>query len=405
VPALDAERQGLIPFTAAGGEVEPGPRLQQDAREEGSAMTDARPVPPGLQPYWTGSVQDFVTLPPLELDDGLKERHGFYSMMLAAILASQFNGNKHGESGDYGTWRKQQLNFETPDGSRLYRGGTYLGHNIAALAVDAAGRVIDYDFNHNDVFNSSVEHAESRLIRRLFSLAELPTAAPVHPQGGPATPMFELAVSAAPRAATGEPTPHTSGAGPGLRRKGYSTLLTDVTIYTSLESCAQCSGIMALADLREVVYLQYDQGQYLIGNMMYRATAGPAPLVAPNDFRAPLPVPGDTFGSDVYDGLNLAFREFAGLVGSEPFYRDGGFVDRGHSVTSFLCTDSALSVFEAAGRELEETKTASLPDYRRPTRDGHILPSALTNADVLQHVKGFLHYARTQGGRGTAHRV
>jgi tRNA(Arg) A34 adenosine deaminase TadA len=368
-------------------------------------MTDPRPVPPGLQPYWTGSVQDFATVPPLDLEEGLKERHRLYSMLLAAIVASQFNGNKHGEAGDYGSWRKDQLISGTPDGVRLYRGGTYLGHNIAALAVDAAGRVIDYDFNHNNVFNSSVEHAESRLIRRLFSLAELPDAAPVLPRAGPVMPMFQLAVSAAPSAATGEPIAYTAGASPGLRRKGYSTLLTDVTIYTSLESCAQCSGIMALADLREVVYLQYDQGQYLIGNMMYRATAGPTPMIGRNDFRAPLPVPGDTFGSDLYDGLNLAFRQFVGLVAGEPFYKDGAFVDKGHSVTSFLCTDSALSVFAAAGRQLEQTETASIPAYQRPTRDGRILPSALSNADLLQHLKGFLDYARRQGGRGTAHRV
>ena len=65
--------------------------------------------------------------------------------------------------------------------------------------------------------------------------------------------------------------------GRARRSAGYGTLLADVSIYTSLESCAQCSGIMALANVREVAYLQYDQGQYLVGNLMYRATRGGGP--------------------------------------------------------------------------------------------------------------------------------
>ena len=131
-----------------------------------------RPVPPGLADAWTHPLSEFATLPPAELEPGLRERHGIYSLLTMAVVASQFNGNKHGDRGDYGAWRKGQVALEA-GGNRVYRGGTYLGHNIGAIAVDARGTIVDFDFNHNEVFNSSVEHAESRLVRRLFGLAQV----------------------------------------------------------------------------------------------------------------------------------------------------------------------------------------------------------------------------------------
>ena len=42
-----------------------------------------------------------------------------------------------------------------------------------------------------------------------------------------------------------------------------------VTLYTSLESCAQCSGVMSLAGIKQIVYLQNDFTAYKIGNIMY----------------------------------------------------------------------------------------------------------------------------------------
>ena len=52
------------------------------------------------------------------------------------------------------------------------RRSSYLGHNIAAIAVSPTGRIVDFDFNHNELFNSSAEHAEARLLRRLFALGK-----------------------------------------------------------------------------------------------------------------------------------------------------------------------------------------------------------------------------------------
>ena len=99
-----------------------------------------------------------------------------------SVVLGQWNGNKFGESGDYGPWRAEQVIGSADGGGHLYAGGTYEGHNIAALAVDGEGRVeIDFDFNHNNAFDSSAEHAESRLVRRVFSLDQVyaPWAAPL----------------------------------------------------------------------------------------------------------------------------------------------------------------------------------------------------------------------------------
>jgi len=210
-----------------------------------------RPVPPGLADAWTKPLSEFATLPAAEIEPGLRERHTIYSLLTMAVVASQFNGNKHGDRGDYGSWREGQVALAA-GGDRVYRGGTYLGHNIGAIAVDARGTVVDFDFNHNEVFNSSVEHAESRLVRRLFGLAQVfdpwrQAGVGVASEAGPG------AAAEPPRIFlfTADPVATRSAAGAAAAaQRGYGTLLADVSIYTSLESCAQSSGIRALANVR-----------------------------------------------------------------------------------------------------------------------------------------------------------
>ena len=371
-----------------------------------------RPTPPGLSAFWTTPLRDVATLPAEPIEPGLRERHRLYSLLTMAIVAAQFNGNKHGDHGDYGAWRAGQLEPGVPAAKRIYGGGTYLGHNIAAVAVDARGNVVDHDFNHNELFNSSVEHAESRLVRRVFSLAQIfdpwrqwkasaGAAAGAGANGGGA-----VEPSVAPRTFlfTAQPgLAEAAGLAAGPGRQGYGTLLADVTIYTSLESCAQCSGIMALANVREIVYLQYDQGQYLIGNLMYRATrGGPG---GPKGSGAPRPIPGSDFDFEWYDQLNAANIDFANGVAKAPFYREPGFSDRSASITSFLCTDRALEIYRDAARSLDAIGATEHPDYRRPDHAGNPVEGALSNAEVLAAVKRYLDYARSQGGRGTQHRV
>src|SRR5271167_3375420 len=141
---------------------------RRETTTRGFAMTDERPVPPGLSPFWTGTVQQFAELPPNVFTPEEQERHRIYSLLLMGVIYGKWSGNKYGEIGDYGEWRSAQEIGSTTEGLKIYAGGSYLGHNIAALAVDAEGRIIDFDFNHNQVFDSTVEHAESRLVRRVF---------------------------------------------------------------------------------------------------------------------------------------------------------------------------------------------------------------------------------------------
>ena len=189
--------------------------------------------------------------------DAVKERHRIYCYLLMKLIVRFWNGNKRGPLGTYPLRPRQVDRKQVPDTPARYRGemmanpgglrvnwDRYLGHNIACIAVDGNGDIIDFDFNHNDFFRSSAEHAESRMVRRLFSL----------------TDVFD-----------GWKT------GKKVSDKPHIASLNDVTLYTTLESCAQCSGVMSLAGVKQIVYMQNDFTAYKIGNLMYNlANRGPA---------------------------------------------------------------------------------------------------------------------------------
>jgi tRNA(Arg) A34 adenosine deaminase TadA len=327
-------------------------------------MMDRHPPPPVLDPqsplatFWEKRVWELATLALAEMPVELKERHYLYSLLVAALVSSYWNGNKRGQDGAY-PWRQKQ---RQPNG--IYSGGQYLGHNIACIGVDGSGEVIDFDFNHNEIFSSSVEHAESRLVRRVFSLAQVYDDWRIRrPEDLP-------------------------------RSQGYANLLSDVTVYTSLESCAQCSGIMALGQVKSVVYLQHDPGQFVIGNILWKLTT--------SGLKAPLPISADQFGFPYYDALNAGYKEFYSGVVQEPFYIDGnGKKDNAQSITSFLCTDIAKNIFDRALQELE-SYTVKYPEYRPAD-----IASArsLTNREVQTHTRGFYAYAVASGRRGTSHKL
>jgi tRNA(Arg) A34 adenosine deaminase TadA len=335
-------------------------------------------LPPVLDPddplavYWKKPVSDLATVAAAKLPAEQCERHRIYSLVTMGLVASFWNGNKRGQNGNYPWRKKQKRQNGTYAGDRL--GDRYLGHNIASIAVDGNGDIIDFEFNHNDIFNSSAEHAEARLVRRVFSLAQI----------------YDDWQTRKP----GE-----------SRSTGYSNLLSSVTIYTSLESCAQCSGIMTLGNVDKVVYLQQDPGQRLIGNMLYNLTNKPP---KPGDppatvkYGAPNPIGGADFGFDYTVNLDQQYFEFHKKVRTVPFYiaRDGK-KDTSQSITSFLCTDVAKDIFDAAAGELK-TLYPLYPDYK-PQGTGD--PARVrTNAQALSHAQGFLLYASETAQRGTPHK-
>jgi tRNA(Arg) A34 adenosine deaminase TadA len=287
--------------------------------------------------------------------------------------------------------------IQNPAGLRV-NWDRYLGHNIACVAVDGNGDIIDFDFNHNDFFRSSAEHAESRMVRRLFSL----------------TDVFD-----------GWKT------GKKVNDKPHAASLNDVTLYTSLESCAQCSGVMSLAGVKQIIYLQNDFTAYKIGNLMYNlANRNPAVdsrgnaildwqgKAIPSLPGAPIPIAASEIQLDEFKKLNDANLEFAGNiiaakaanekdpsnVGGAFFVAENGRPDFDASITSFLCTDAALKIFEDGGGKLD---TLDLDPASRGWKfpDKPDNKDILTNQECLQRARDFYAYADIEGYRGSPHKL
>lgn len=326
--------------------------------------------PPVLDPtvplalYWNKPLCELarIDLAPISAEES--ERHRIYSLLLMSIVHCFWNGNKRGQDGQY-PWRPKQ---RRPDGSYIgdpRYGDRYLGHNIACLGVDGRGEIIDFDFNHNDILSSSAEHAESRLVRRVFSLSQIYDNWKVKD--------------------------------PNISESEYTNILSQVTIYTSLESCAQCAGMMALGTVKQVVYLQHDPGMYVIGNILHNLTTA--------SLKAPLPIPASAFGLQYFDALNSEFAAFYAKVGNNPFFVPNDptkAIDKSPSITSFLCTDVAQDIFSRASLDFHSL-ILTKPNYAPPPLPG--FNPCLTNRAAFDHAIGFLKYARCRGHRGTPHKL
>lgn len=332
-----------------------------------------------LTTYWTRQVADLAQVENTQISPEAGERHTIFSLLVMALVADAFNGNKRGATGQY-PWRETQKIDETRYGGDPW-GDRYLGHNIASLAVDGRGEIVDFEFNHNELYNSSAEHAEARLVRRIFNLN----------QG------FDHWQTIAPDDIVAVP---------------YANVLSAVTVYTSLESCAQCSGIMTLGNVKSVVYLQSDPGQYRIGNILFNlsnpldyskpSTFLPNPAKPSTKYGAPEPIGADLFGFMAKTQLEDAYKAFAADVGeAKPFFRPkAGKVDTSNSITSFLCTDASKSIFDDAAARLG-TLILAHPDYAPPSPGRR---ASLSNSDVLKQARLFRPYAARRARRGTSHR-
>jgi tRNA(Arg) A34 adenosine deaminase TadA len=357
----------------------------------GASLTPAHGQAPGAPPfheplidYWKKPVSDLAQVKlPDELEKvSVQERHQIYCFLLMKLMVRFWNGNKRGPLGDYPrrvaqreardpTHRYRGDMIENPDGFRV-NWDRYLGHNIACLAVDGNGEIIDFEFNHNDFFRSTTEHAESRMVRRLFSLTDI-----------------------VDKWKTGEPIPG--------RSRAFS--LKDVTLYTSLESCAQCSGVMSLGRVKQVVYLQTDPGAYVIGNIMYNLAGVES---GDNSSLAAIPIAGSKIGLPHFDRLNKAYGDFHDDIleaqklndSSRAFFisPDKTTVDYAPSITSFLCTDEARKIF-ADGASLLDAEP-KFPDEKFPSR-----PLSLTNRQCVEQAQRFYTYADMEGYRGSPHKL
>lgn len=305
-------------------------------------------------------VSELASRPKISFSPEQTERHTIYSLALMSITLQYWNGNKYGRRVLY------PLNEPIPTHSPSKMADDYVGHNIAGFLVDGDGLIVDFDFNHNEIFNSSVEHAESRLLRRVFSLSQIHDS-------------WDL--------------------GSKLEHRHYSTLLKKASLYTTLESCAQCSGIMALAQVKEVIFLQTDPGQYSVGNMMRNMTEA-TPL------QSPATIPASWFGLAHFTALDSGYQSFRARPQNKEnafvLRADGSIIDGqsfSSSITSFLCTKLARDIFARAEGELLGWQLQH-PAWKPDPTDAR----QLTNSGVLEEAKQFTRYATSVAQRGTPHR-
>jgi hypothetical protein len=226
---------------------------------------------------------------------------------------------------------------------------------------------------HEVVNVESAEHAESRMVRRLFSLTDI----------------FDS---------------WKTGDRIGDRSRAFS--LQNVTLYTSLESCAQCSGVMSLGGVKQVVYLQNDFTAYMIGNIMFNLANRISGSGLPG---APTPIPASEVGLQQFKALNDANLAFVkdvqdaknrnDLTRSFFVSPDKTFVDYDPSITSFLCTDAAREIFEEGGKQLDRM-ILRFPNAKHPDER-----EVLTNQECLEEARSFFNYADVEGYRGSPHKL
>ena len=88
-------------------------------------------------------------------------------------------------------------------------------------------------------------------------------------------------------------------------------------------------------------------------------------------------------------------------VPHEPFYVNGPSTDKSQSITSFLCTDTALDIYDA-GRAAFAALVLAYPNHKTA---GDNLKHAVSNEKVLANTRNFFEYATTLGKRGTPHKL
>jgi tRNA(Arg) A34 adenosine deaminase TadA len=357
---------GLVAASVAVVAVPSSPGVSQPAAASSSSAGNSRAGQPtqgagtNFDKWKDRKVLDLAARPQISFGPELAERHTIYSLALMAITLHYWNGNKYGRGVQY------PLNEPVPAVAPGKMADDYVGHNIAALIVDGDGHIIDFDFNHNEIFNSSVEHAESRLLRRVFSLSQIHDS-------------WDL--------------------GRKIQDQYYASELKKASLYTTLESCAQCSGIMALAQLKEVIFLQTDPGEYFVGNIMRNMTEG-------TYLQSPAPIPAKWFDLPHFASLDASYEAFR----TRPQNKENAMVldQNGNltkdsfttSITSFLCTKAARDIFARGAQGFAAFKVQR-PNWKPDVSNS----TQLANAAVFDECQHFVDYAITEARRGTPHRA
>lgn len=174
------------------------------------------------------------------------------------------------------------------------------GHNIGSILVAPDGSIVNWERNCNASLSNGTQHGEVRLILGYLN-----------------------------------------------RAGGYS--LNGHTVYTTLEPCAQCSGMMVMTRVKRTVYGQTDPA---FGKALERLSLNSLKWNEAGYTNYPWTVISEKSATRYCELLD---KEYA---------KAGG------SVTSFLLTDTSKAIFESAAKALQ--------DYQVKYPE---------NKDVLNHAK------------------
>jgi tRNA(Arg) A34 adenosine deaminase TadA len=239
-----------------------------------------------------GSAQAKPRRKPLEAVDPAKtERHDILMLLTAKLVYEGWTlplGN-----------RDLVAAFASIEPDRAFR--PYAGHNIGALAVDEHGKPVAFAMNRNVALNSPLEHAEARVLRKVVALNN----------------------------------------GDAGERLPFPAIFRNHKIYTSLESCSMCSGMMDLCNIAEVYYAQEDPSQKHIGDILFKLHEADGDRGAPHPFM--------TSYCSLTPDLGAAYKAWQKRT-HEP--------GTGTDVIAFLASPEAYQAFRKAGRAFDAYRPA-----------------------------------------------
>ncbi|HUP57044.1 MAG TPA: deaminase [Bdellovibrionota bacterium] len=207
------------------------------------------------------------------------------------------------------------------------------GHNIGGILVDERGELVWWERNSNGVECNGTNHGETRMMISYLNFTRKSTL-PCH------------------------------------------------TIYTSLEPCAMCSGMMTQQNIARTVYVQKDHG---FGAALERLHQP----YAPREFKCGFPrAPRSKQSSELTGAplaasskLDRAYHDFIRTTGSDV-------------LVNFLQTEPARSIYQDAEDELTNMNPATLAPENQPTLlkiralIGDLKAVyARTNMSIAQHVQ------------------
>lgn len=183
------------------------------------------------------------------------------------------------------------------------------GHNIGSVLVAPDGEIVFWARNSNHITGNGTQHGEVRLIRNRLA-----------------------------------------------QTRTYN--LKDHTVYTSLEPCAMCSGMMVLTNVARTVYGQTDPG---FGKALERLALDSRKLA---DGYGPYPrkVISEASTSSIRKRLDAAYDK----------YQAGG----GRSLTKWLRSPAAKAIYEDALRHLQSYRV-------RHPENQQVLDSALAYYKIV----------------------